>query len=263
MNTQTIKATLLGCVLLFSHHAFSQTAEEKGMEIAIKVEKSDQGFHDSQAEMVMVLRNKHGEESTRHIRTKTLEVEGDGDKSLSIFDKPRDIKGTAFLTWSHGLKQDQQWIYLPALKRVKRISSRNKSGPFMGSEFAYEDLSSQEVEKYTYKYIKDEVIDGINTWKIERKPAYKHSGYTRINVWIDQERLVTLKSVFYDRKNSLLKTLIMSDYKQHAGKHWRPSKMSMVNHQNGKSTKLSFNNYQFKSGLTSKTFTKNALKRLR
>ena len=261
MNTQLLKATLISCALTFSYQSFAQTAEEKGLEIAKKVEQSDQGFHDSEAEMVMVLRNKHGEESTRNIRSKVLEVNGDGDKSMSIFDKPRDVKGTAFLTWSHGLKADQQWIYLPALKRVKRISSRNKSGPFMGSEFAYEDLSSQEVEKYSYKYLKDDMIDGAKTWVIERIPAYKHSGYKKIVSWIDQDKLVALKSVYYDRKNALLKTLTLSNYKLYEGKYWRPSNLTMINHQNGKSTKLAFNNYRFKTGLTAKTFTKNALKR--
>ena len=97
--------------------------------------------------MVMTLKNRAGKTSRRIIRIKTLESKGDGDKSLSLFDEPADVKGTSMLTYSHGLKPDDQWLYLPALKRVKRINSRNKSGPFMGSEFAFEDLGSQEVEK--------------------------------------------------------------------------------------------------------------------
>ena len=258
-----LTTTLLSSILLFSGQVLSQTAEEKGLEIATEAQNRDKGFHDSQAEMKMVLKNKHGDTSIRLLRSKTLEVDGDGDKSLSIFDQPADVKGTAFLTWSHGLKPDQQWIYLPALKRVKRIASRNKSGPFMGSEFAYEDLSSQEVEKYHYKYIKDDVIDGHKTWVIERYPAYKHSGYTKIVTWIDQDRYVALKIVFYDRKGALLKTLTFGDYKQYLGKYWRPTSMHMVNHQNGKATDLYFMNYRFQTGLSSKDFRKNALKRLR
>ena len=81
------------------------------------------------ADMKMILKNRAGNTSVRTIRTKTLEVSGDGDKSLSIFDEPADVKGTAMLTYSHGLEPDDQWLYLPAIKRVKRISSRNKSGP--------------------------------------------------------------------------------------------------------------------------------------
>ncbi len=75
----------------------------------------------------------------------------DGDKSLFVFDEPRDVQGTAFLIHAHREDADDQWLYLPALKRVKRISSANRSGSFMGSEFAYEDMTAQEVEKFTYR----------------------------------------------------------------------------------------------------------------
>ena len=131
----------------------AQSAEEKGLEIAKESERRDQGFEDSEQTLLMVLRNRHGQETTREIRGRTLEVADDGDKSMIIFDSPKDVEGTALLTYSHKAEDDDQWLYLPALKRVKRIASNNKSGPFMGSEFAFEDLSSQEVEKYTYKYL--------------------------------------------------------------------------------------------------------------
>jgi len=126
----------------------------------MEADKRDNGFGDYTADMTMTLKNKQGKESTRIIRSKTLEVQGDGDKSLSIFDTPRDVKGTAFLSFSHRTGDDEQWLYLPALKRVKRINSRNKSGSFMGSEFAYEDIASQETEKYTYKHLREEEYEG-------------------------------------------------------------------------------------------------------
>ena len=137
-------------LLLLPLAAGAESPEEKGLAIAREADRRDTGFGDSTANLLMVLRNRHGQESVRNIRVRTLEVEGDGDKSLSIFDNPKDVKGTAFLTFGHKVGDDDQWLYLPALKRVKRISSRNKSGSFMGSEFAYEDISSPEVEKYTY-----------------------------------------------------------------------------------------------------------------
>jgi len=136
------------------------TPEEQGMSIAVEADSRDNGFGDFSADMLMILKNKQGEESTRELRSQNLEVENDGDKSLTIFDKPRDVQGTALLTFTHKTGSDDQWLYLPALKRVKRIASNNKSGPFMGSEFAYEDISSQEVEKYTYKYLQDEQLGG-------------------------------------------------------------------------------------------------------
>ncbi|HEB81472.1 MAG TPA: outer membrane lipoprotein-sorting protein [Gammaproteobacteria bacterium] len=264
---------LISAGLLHSAGALAETpasdAEAKGLAIAKEADRRDTGFTDFTANMVMELRNRQGDVSKRTIRLKTLEVIGDGDKSMSIFDAPADVKGTAFLTYSHAVKPDEQWLYLPALKRIKRINSKNKSGPFMGSEFAYEDLSSQEIEKYTYKYLRDEKLktkehpEGVETFVIERYPAYKHSGYTRQVVWINKDRYVAEKIDFYDRKNSLLKTLTNSGYKQYLGKYWRPSEMLMENHQTGKSTLLTWKNYKFKTGLTDRDFSRNSLKRAR
>ncbi len=239
----------------------AETPEERGLAIAIEGDKRDQGYVDSTANMKMILRNRAGKESTRNVRIKSLEVTGDGDKSLSIFDEPADVKGTTSLTWSHSEKPDEQWLYLPALKRVKRISSKNKSGPFMGSEFAFEDIGSQEVDKYTYKYLRDEDFESAKTFVMERYPTDKNSGYTKQVVWIEQDRYIALKLEFYDRKGSLLKTLVSSDFQQYLDKFWRPSTLEMTNHQSGKSTTLVFSDYQFQTGLKSSDFSKNALKK--
>jgi len=241
----------------------AETAEEKGLAIAVEADKRDSGFTDFTANMVMELRNKQGDISTRTIRLKTLEVTGDGDKSMSIFDEPADVKGTAFLTYSHALTPDEQWLYLPALKRVKRINSKNKSGPFMGSEFAYEDLASQEVAKYTYKYIRDEKLNDTDCFVVERYPVYEHSGYTRQLAWVNKDRYVAEKIEFYDRKNDLLKTLTNTGYEQYLGQYWRPSEMLMENHQTGKSTLLKWENYEFKTGLSDDDFSRNSLQRAR
>lgn len=241
----------------------AQSAEEKGLEIAKEAEVRDNGWGDQASEMVMILRNKQGQESSRTIRAKTLEVTGDGDKSLNIFDEPADVKGTAFLSFTHSTKPDDQWLYLPALKRVKRISSSNKSGPFMGSEFAFEDLSSQEVDKYTYKWLKDEQIDGRDNFVLERIPTYKKSGYKRQVVWIDKETYRGAKIDFYDRKNALLKTLTFTDYKQYLEKYWRAHKFEVINHQTGKSTELNWTSIKFENGFTDRDFDQATLKRIK
>lgn len=252
---------LLALIIPLELHA--ETPQEKGLSIAREADRRDSGWKDQQAVMIMILRDKQGNESRRNISSRTLEVHGDGDKSLIVFNTPRDINGTAFLTFSHALEADEQWLYLPALKRVKRISSSSKSGPFMGSEFAYEDIASEEVDKYSYKYLRDEKINGRDTFVIERYPQYQNSGYTRQVVWLDQEMYVPLKTVYYDRKNSLLKTLLFSDHKQYMGKFWRPATMEMTNHQKGKSTTLLWEEYQFNTGLSDRDFDKNSLKRAR
>jgi hypothetical protein len=237
--------------------------KEKALAIIMEVDRRDTGWLDSQAKLKMILRNRHGNEHTRNLKMKIMEVQNDGDKSLSIFNTPKDIKGTAFLSFTHALDPDEQWLYLPAVKRVKRISSRNKSGPYLGSEFAFEDLSSFEVKKYTYNYLRDEVVAGIDCFVIEATPQYKHSGYTRTTLWIDKKRYIVLKIDYYDRKNSLLKTQTFHGYKQYLKQYWRPDEMHMVNHNNGKSTTLLWEEYQFRKGLTKRAFDRNSLKRAR
>ncbi len=255
--------TLLLISLLTPISTFAQTPEARGLEIAIEADRRDSGFADQLASLRMTLRNAAGKESIREIRVKTLEVKDDGDKSISIFDQPRDIKGTVFLSYTHSKKADDQWLFLPALKRVKRIASRNKSGPFMGSEFSFEDISSSEVDKYTYKYLRDEEINNRPVFVIEQFPAYKFSGYTRRIVWLDKEMYQPLRVEFYDRKNSLLKTLTQHDYQQYNDQYWRADRFEMINHQTNKSTTLEWNNYQFQTGLSDRDFDQNSLKRAR
>jgi outer membrane lipoprotein-sorting protein len=254
---------ILPLILLSLEITAAETPEEKGLAIAVEADRRDTGWDNQLSDMEMTLRNKQGEESKRTLTIKTLEVKNDGDKSLTVFDNPRDVKGTAFLSYTHALEPDDQWLYLPALKRVKRISSANKSGPFVGSEFAYEDLSSQEVEKYSYKWLRDETLNGKETFVIERYPAYEYSGYTRQIVWIDKSIYQPLKVEYYDRKNALLKTLTISNYRQYIDKYWRPDSMLMVNHQTGKETLLNWKNYQFNNDLDERDFDLNTLKRSR
>jgi len=237
----------------------------KGETIAREWDRRDRGFGDSKSTLRMILENRQGKQSERQLRIEVLEAvdETDGDKSLVVFEQPRDIKGTALLSFSHILDPDDQWLYLPALKRVKRISSNNKSGPFMGSEFAYEDISSQELKKYRYKWLGDEPCGESVCYMLEQRPLYKNSGYTRQIAWYDTEEYRLQRIDYYDRKDDLLKTLTFSGYQQHLDQYWRAHDMYMVNQQTGKKTRLLYEDISFRNGLTDKDFTQSRLKRMR
>lgn len=241
----------------------SGSPEENGLAIATEMKTRDLGWQDTAANMQMILRNSRGDESNRQLRVRTLEVENEGDKSLTIFDQPRDIAGTAFLSFSKTKGADDQWIYLPAAKFVKRISTRNKSGPFLGSEFAFEDMTSFEIEKFTFKLLRDEVINDQDSYVVEQRPTYKYSGYTRQVAWVDKTHFRVHKIEFYDRKDSLLKVLTLSHYEQYLDKYWRALKSDMENVQTGKSTTLLTSEIEFKTGFSDADFNKNALRRLR
>ena len=235
----------------------------KGLAIASVADQRDHGFKDYSADVTMKLRSKTGGESQRQLNIKVLEGRDDGDKSLIVFSRPRDINGTALLTFSHKTGNDDQWIYLPALKRVKRISSTNRSGAFVGSEFAYEDLVRPDVARYTYRWLRDETIEAQPVHIVERTPTYRNSGYKRQIVWYDQAEFRILRIDFYDRNNALLKRFSASGYQIYERKYWRPALMLMVNVQNGKSTSLVWKNYKFGNGYSDSYFNKNRIKNLR
>ena len=239
-------------------------AERVGFEIAARADRTDRGFGNSKVELEMVLRNAAGRESRRTLKITTLEVtdESVGDKSLVVFDNPNDIKGTALLSHANILDPDDQWLFLPALKRVKRISSANKSGPFVGSEFAFEDFTALELNKYDYNYLREEELEGQQTDVVERTPRYENSGYTRQVSWVDQDVYQVRKVEFYDRRGDLLKTLVLNDYREYDGV-WRSQRMEMVNHQTGKSTDFIYGDYTFDVGLEDGDFVKGRLARLR
>ena len=245
--------------------ALSQEAdpEKRGLNIALEARKRGEGFGDFTASQNMVLRNRGGQESRRQLRLQVLEVPGDGDKNLFVFDEPRDVKGTALLIHAHREEEDEQWLYLPALRRVKRISSSNRSGSFMGSEFAYEDMGTPEVEKFTYRYLREEPCGDLTCTVSERIPADRRSGYSRQEVWQDQEELRVWKVHYYDRKKAHLKTLTVADYRQYLDRYWYASEMTMVNHITGKSTTLTWTELQFQNNLNGNDFTRTGLRRIR
>jgi len=258
-------AILLAAFCLLPTPAAAETPAEKGLRIAEEGDRRDLGWGDWASEMKMVLTNQNGDTSERKLRMQSLENPDpkDGDKTMIVFDHPRDVKGTALLTYTHILTPDDQWLYLPALKRVKRISSSNKSGSFMGSEFAFEDFSSQEVAKYAWKWLRDEACGEQQCFVLERTPQYENSGYARQVVWMDQAEYRVQRVEFYDRKDSLLKKLTMSGYRQYLDKYWRAHDLFMENAQTGKTTRLTWENYAFRTGLAESDFTRNSLQRAR
>ena len=242
---------------------FAASAQETGLKIATEARERQKGYGNFTASLTMILRNKRGQESTREVRLKVIEVEGDGDRTLFVFDRPRDVKGTAFLVHAHKDEPDEQWLYLPALKRVKRISSSNQSGSFMGSEFSYEDMGAVEVGKFTHRHLRDEPCGDLECTVLERIPVSRDSGYSRQLVWFDREELRTMQVQYFDRRDEHLKTLVVEDYNKYLDRYWRSGKLTMTNRLTGKSTVLNWSDYEFGTDLDVGDFTRTALKRVR
>ena len=243
--------------------AANDTPEEVGLAIAEAARARENGFGDFTARQVMLLRNRQGRESRRELRVQVLEVADDGNRTLFVFDDPRDVRGTAFLVHAHRAEDDDQWLYLPALRRVKRISSSNRSGSFMGSEFSYEDMTPPEVEKFTYRYLRGEPCGQSTCTVTERVPTDRRSSYRRQVVWREKDELRVWRIEYHDRRGAHLKTLTVSNYSQYLDRWWRPSVMTMANHLTGKTTVLTWTDYRFRTGLDAGAFTQTGLRRAR
>ena len=237
-NTALLTLSLLS---LAATPVWALSPEERGREIAEIVDKANTGWKGESGSMQLKIINAHGDVTERKMTMKMKEGTTGGDRSLFAFSWPADVNGTKLLTWSHKDRSDDQWLYLPAIKRTKRISSTGKSGSFMGSEFAYEDVATNEIDKYTYKYLRDEALDGRTTWVSERFPKDKDSGYSKTVSWTDQEYKNVLKVDYYDRKGELLKTATFKGY-QKFGNLWRFGSIEMLNHQTRKSSIMTWEN---------------------
>tara|TARA_R110001599_G_C12277316_1_gene663105 strand:- start:29586 stop:30392 length:807 start_codon:yes stop_codon:yes gene_type:complete len=248
-----------------SQDSMSLTSEARGLAIALEASRRNEGYGDTTVKLIMELRSADGRTRERVLTWRTLEATkaGEGDKSLTIFHEPRDIAGTGFLSHTHLSSEDDQWLYLPSLKRVKRIASANMSGSFVGSEFSYEDLLSDEVEKFSYRWLREERCGEWECFVVERVPVYDNSGYRRQVTWIDIAEYRIHRTEFYDLENTLEKTLYLEDYRQYLNKFWRAHDLRMESILTGKTTKLTFDTYEFKTGLTEQAFSPDTLKRIR
>lgn len=236
----------------------------RGRAIFEALDQQDSGYGDLQVELRMVLRTSRGKETERALRIRQLEVPEDADKVMVVFDAPANIRGTALLSHGHIEGDDDQWLYLPALARTKKIASRNKSGPFVGSEFSFEDLSPRDVSKYTYEYIREEELDGQAAYVVDRFPEDQYSGYKRQRIWLDKAHLRTLRIDYYNRQDKLTKRLRASGYQLYEGRYHKPAFMQMQNLKSGKSTDLHWQDYTFRVGLSAdRDFSVASLRRAR
>jgi len=237
--------------------------QQAGLAIFREIERRDAGYQDLVVDLEMILRDSRGGESHRDLKIQQLEVPDDGDWLLVIFDSPKSIRGTALLSYSHKFEPDDQWLYLPAVKRVKKIASKNRSGPFLSSEFAFEDLALQEVEKFNYRLIEQGADAAGAFYLVERTPVDEYSGYSRQIVRLDAQELRIQFIEFFDRRERPLKTLEVDDYALYLDRYWKPGRMLMTNLQTSKVTELFWRDYRFALGLDAdRDFSTNSLRRV-
>jgi len=251
--------------------SFSQAdAVKKGAAIARHAENYDSGWVDFYSKAKMSLYDARGDKVTRQVIQAILEGRR-GDKSMVRFMAPADIRGVSALTHEKVGGTDDNWLYLPASRRVRRISGANRTGSFQGTEFTYEDLSALSVERYKWKFLKSDKVHGAAVHVVEAKPNYRDTGYSKLIAFINKKNFRPEKIDYYDKAGRKLKTLENSKFQQFHGRFWRPMKQEMSNHQTKKRTviettslRLNLSLYPGKNGakrenLKSSLFTRRAL----
>jgi len=171
------------------------------------------------------------------------------------------VKGTGFLGWSYEneTRDDDQWLYLPALRKVRRIAAGNKDDYFMGTDFTYDDMGDRKIEEDTHKLIKSELYENVNCYVVESVPIKKGEMYSKKLTWVNQENWLTRKVDFYDRKGRFLKTLTM-DWQAIKG-IWTWKRGEMKNHLTRHSTVIEIKKTRVNTGLKDRVFTERTLKR--
>ncbi len=223
-------------------------------EVSVKAYTATGNYVSELAELEMLLRNANGATNKRDLIMKKLEGK-EGDKTLLKFSTPADVKGTILLTHEHLDKADSQWLYMPGLKRTKRIISKNKSGPFMGSEFSYEDLSGQHFNRFSYVGDAQSVkLNGNKVYKSIRTPKDEYSGYSKEIIWVEPKNFLIQRIDYFDKRGNILKTAVMDKYINIEGV-WRVSKIIMKNLQTKKETILNWKSEKIKVGLKKRDFS--------
>lgn len=211
----------------------------------------------------MTIRTGEGAEARRSIYARSIET-ASGNRNLTVVREPQDVAGTALLTHSHDNREDEQWLYLPALSRVKRIASGNRAGSFMGSEFSYADFTAQPVEQFNFELLREEKRRGVDAYIIERRPKPEFDAvYARQVAWLDQEHYRTLRVAYYNDAGQHLKTLVAEEFREYPNGQWRASTLTMTNHLTDASSVLRWEGIRFDNGFTERDFSIDALKRAR
>lgn len=256
-----IKALLITALTLSSLLAIT------GEEIAQKVHDRDEGDN-STSNMKMILTDKNGNERVRELK-RFSKNKGEDTLKLMFFLTPADVKNTAFLThdFEDSNKDDDQWLYLPELQKVKRIASSDKSSAFMGSDFTYSDMTSRNVSDYTYKIMKETKVGGNKVWQMLVTPksekTIEETGYTKSIVFVRQDNFVIVQALNYIKAGKKLKYMMVKGLEKIDG-IWSITEMQMITKKGKKTlhkTSFEFSDIKYNQGLEESLFTTRTLQR--
>ncbi len=256
---------VMGCilaVLFLMSFSLVQAADLTGRQVMEKQKERHKVKSEIGAE-IMLLVDKDKNQEKRQVKRYAKETEKDLHRYLVVFLSPADIKGTALLTWEQKGRENDQWLYLPAQKKMQRIAKGSKKNYFMGTDFTYEDMEPEDIDNFEYTIIRSEQLNQDNKasdcYVIQAVPANEEkkqeSGYSKRFLWIEKETLVTLKVDFYDRRDRLQKTQTTHELENVGGTVWRPKKTLMIHHEKTHKTITAVTSRKINSEIEDQVFT--------
>ena len=257
MKTIHLILSLIATLAVYS----TQAAGLSGRDVMLKVKNRPDG-DTRYADIEMTLIQKSGHKRVRKLESWAMDV-GKDTKKIMFFTYPGDVKGTGFLTWDYDdeSKTDDKWLYLPAMKKTRRISGKSsKTDYFMGSDFTYDDMSTRSVDEETHTLLKEEMQDGHKCWVVQSVPKDKDEIYSRRVMWIRQDCLMAVKGEYYDKLNKLHRRLSISNIEK-VQDFWTMHLMQMENVQTGHKTIIKMNNQKFDVKVSANLFTVSKLEK--
>ena len=219
ITARRLKSALYSLCILFMFPASSLSAEYSAEEVMRRVDEREAG-DSSVSDITLVLIDRRERQRIRNLKLYSKNY-GEDTKTLSLFESPADIRGTAYLNfdWNDSLRDDDSWLYLPALQRVKRLANSDTSDSFLGSDFTYADINGFEIDWYDYSFVNEsEMIDGEDCWVIEmiaksefKDRAEEATGYSKMQSWVSKEKFIQLRGQFWELKGNRIKFFTASE----------------------------------------------------
>lgn len=254
---KTLRTVIVATLIIVA--GFGANAQFTGTEIVEKAYNRETGS-DQTSDLSMTLINKSGDQRIRKIKQFSKDL-GEVEKNIMFFISPADVKNTSFMSWSYDMDQnDDQWIYLPALKKTKRISSDSKSDYFMGSDFTYDDLGDRKLEDDTHKLLREETIEGKVCFVVESVSKNEDYMYSKTVTWIIKDNFIGLKKEFYDEDEDLLKILSIKEFKEVSG-FLIITNSEMENIQKNHKTSMVLSDVKINTGIPVSNFTERMMMR--
>lgn len=227
-----------------------------------KQDVMNRGFKDEKTIGRLLILDTAGKSIERAFEFIQLEAsKTQGAKALLRITQPASLSGTGLLTWRNPGREDDQWIFLPSLKKTNRIVGSAKKGRFIGSDFSFEDLTPKALEDCAYMWVRSEICDETTCQVIQCTPKIKDSGYSKITLWVRDSDTQTIKTEMYDAKGQLAKRAQFTDRRLIGNQYFRPHKVTMEDVVKKTSSQLLLDTVKVQNGLTDADFTRTALER--